>query len=172
MEMAGQEEIDSTIPQTVDGHRGTSDQGSLRIRLRKIKRMMGNDNLGDGIRQTAEALIDARYLPVIDPSALERQGSSRVHSQDGELVVGIKGFEIVGDIAAISFELLQPRSHIVEGNIVVAWNDDFDCRQGIQKITCRFELFIARPLREVAGHGDDVGSSWATESMSGRMRVP
>jgi hypothetical protein len=30
-------------------------------------------------------------------------------------------------------------------------------RQGIQKTACRFKLPLARPLREIAGYGDNVG---------------
>jgi hypothetical protein len=96
-------------------------------------------------------------LAGVDPSALEGQRTGGVDAQYGDLAVAIKGLEVFGDGASVSFQPPKAGEEIVERDVVIARNNDFWRGQGVHKGARSADLFCARALGEVSGNGDQVG---------------
>jgi hypothetical protein len=112
--------------------------------------MMRDHYLGHSLTERTKFFPNAFELFSGDTTSFNRQRACGVDAKNSDLFVNKRRLKIIGDITAVAVERSQEASKgIMEGDVVVARDNNLRRREGIQESPRFFELLSAGSLCQV-----------------------
>jgi hypothetical protein len=157
VEMAGEKDVHTDTGESRHSPVRPAYQVLTPEAFRKIEWMVSDYDPDQVGGNTGEISLDALNLLLIDPAALDRKSSGSIQADNCNLLVGVEGMNVSGNIPVIVVKT-TPESRIqVNRNIVVAGYDDLRPRQRIEECACAFELLPFGALCQIARNRNHVG---------------
>src|SRR5260370_5429399 len=124
VQVSGKKKIRAAIRQSLHSQPRATHQIALIMFCRQDDRVMGDHNLCYLVCKSKKLISHPFDLELVDASSFDCQRPGRVDSNDSNLVIKIRGPQVVGDEATKLLEGLQEaREGIVQRYIVIAGND-------------------------------------------------
>ena len=158
VQVSGKEQVGSYVGEPSHRHAGAADEMPGIEADRKIEWMVGDDHLDETRRkrtQPVDGRLDLRSIQT--PLSSGDEPSRAVQSDDRHFIVYERRLQVRPDDAAVPAKWIEDACREIEQrNVVIARNHDAGERQPIEKGAGLAELTAPRPLRQVAGHGDEI----------------
>lgn len=157
VQVTGQDKVHPAATERRHSDRCARNHVSFMSRLRRVERMVGNDNPGDMRATRVKPRATLLDLTPVYAAVLECERPRSVHAQDRDLLIRVKWLQIVMEVAAVCPEWHQASGdEIVERYIVIARNNQSWKRKAVQELPGGLEFSAASTLRQIAGNHDHV----------------
>ncbi len=125
MQMAGEDEIDTAVRKASHGHVCASDQAVKLVGSRQIEGMVGYDDARAILAAGFEPRATASDLQPVDAATLKGERAGGIDADDSDFLIGVEGFEVLGDVALVIPKRFQGAGeNVVQGHVVIAGDDN------------------------------------------------
>lgn len=154
--VAGQDDVYAAIEPLLEGQAGPGGFWRLLPGSGDVERVVDDQDFADSVRAAVEFMANRFDLFVADATVLESERPGGVDADDGDGAVFEMRVEVRGDEALVAGEGIADEAP-VDGDVVVAGDDQAGERERIQKIAGCLEFFDFSALGEIAGDGEELG---------------